>query len=197
MDTHADIFKIETNHVIPSRGKVLISEPFLYDEMFGRSVVLLVDHTQDGTMGLILNKPLPLLLNEVLKEFKDVVDIPIYKGGPLSTDTLFYLHTLNDVEDSLQIGAGFYLNGDFDAIRRYILQGNDITGKVRFFLGYSGWEHNQLSLEIEENTWLIGSAERNTLMDESGTSSLWKNVLGQMGGKYETWSRFPQIPTLN
>lgn len=106
MDTHADIFKIETNHVIPSRGKVLISEPFLYDEMFGRSVVLLVDHTQDGTMGLILNKPLPLLLNEVLKEFKDVVDIPIYKGGPLSTDTLFYLHTLNDVEDSLQIGAG-------------------------------------------------------------------------------------------
>lgn len=197
MDTHADIFKIETNHVIPSRGKVLISEPFLYDEMFGRSVVLLVDHTQDGTMGLILNKPLPLQLNEVLKEFKDVADIPIYKGGPLSTDTLFYLHTLNDVEDSLQIGAGFYLNGDFDAIRRYILQGNDITGKVRFFLGYSGWEHNQLSLEIEENTWLIGSAERNTLMDERGTSSLWKNVLGQMGGKYETWSRFPQIPTLN
>ena len=197
MDTNADIFKIETNHVVPSRGKVLISEPFLYDEMFGRSVNLLVDHTTDGTMGLVLNKPLPLSLNDVLKEFKDINNIPIYKGGPLSTDTLFYLHTLKDVEDSLQIGKGVYLNGDFDAIRRYILQGNDIDGKIRFFLGYSGWEHDQLCQEIEENTWLIGSTGISSLMDEKGSAELWKNVLGQLGGKYEIWSRFPQIPTLN
>lgn len=197
MDTNADIFKIETNHVVPSRGKVLISEPFLYDEMFGRSVILLVDHSTDGTMGLVLNKPLPLSLNDVLKEFKDISNIPIYKGGPLSTDTLFYLHTLKDVEDSLQIGKGVYLNGDFDAIRRYILQGNDIDGKIRFFLGYSGWEHDQLCQEIEENTWLIGSTNIASLMNEKGSAELWKNVLGQLGGKYEIWSRFPQIPTLN
>lgn len=197
MDTNADIFKIETNHVVPSRGKVLISEPFLYDEMFGRSVILLVDHSTDGTMGLVLNKPLPLSLNDVLKEFKDISNIPIYKGGPLSTDTLFYLHTLKDVEDSLQIGKGVYLNGDFDAIRRYILQGNDIDGKIRFFLGYSGWEHDQLCQEIEENTWLIGSTSIASLMKEKGSAELWKNVLGQLGGKYEIWSRFPQIPTLN
>lgn len=197
MDTNADIFKIETNHVVPSRGKVLISEPFLYDEMFGRSVILLVDHSTDGTMGLVLNKPLPLSLNDVLKEFKDISNIPIYKGGPLSTDTLFYLHTLKDVEDSLQIGKGVYLNGDFDAIRRYILQGNDIDGKIRFFLGYSGWEHDQLCQEIEENTWLIGSTSIASLMNEKGSTELWKNVLGQLGGKYEIWSRFPQIPTLN
>lgn len=197
MDTNADIFKIETNHVVPSRGKVLISEPFLYDEMFGHSVILLVDHSTDGTMGLVLNKPLPLSLNDVLKEFKDISNIPIYKGGPLSTDTLFYLHTLKDVEDSLQIGKGVYLNGDFDAIRRYILQGNDIDGKIRFFLGYSGWEHDQLCQEIEENTWLIGSTSIASLMNEKGSAELWKNVLGQLGGKYEIWSRFPQIPTLN
>lgn len=97
--------------------------------MFGRSIILLVDHTLDGTMGLVLNKPLPLYLNDVLKDFKDVENIPIYKGGPLCTDTLFYLHTLKGIKDSLQIGKGFYLNGDFDAIRRYILEGNDITGK--------------------------------------------------------------------
>lgn len=197
MDTNTNIFKIETNHVMPSRGKVLISEPFLYDEMFGRSVILLVDHSPDGTMGLVLNKPLPLLLNDLLNEFKDTADIPIYTGGPLSTDTLFYLHTLPDVEGSLQIGKGFYLNGNFDAIRRYILQGNDIAGKVRFFLGYSGWEHGQLSREIEENTWLIGTAEIPSLMNEKGSAELWKSTLGQLGGKYEVWSRFPQIPTLN
>ena len=175
MDINTDIFKIETNHVLPSRGKVLISEPFLYDEMFGRSIILLVDHTLDGTMGLVLNKSLPLYLNDVLKDFKDVENIPIYKGGPLCT----------------------YLNGDFDAIRRYILEGNDITGKIRFFLGYSGWEHDQLCQEIEENTWLIGSTNIASLMDEKGSAELWKNVLGELGGKYQTWSRFPQIPTLN
>ena len=152
MDINTDIFKIETNHVLPSRGKVLISEPFLYDEMFGRSIILLVDHTLDGTMGLVLNKSLPLYLNDVLKDFKDVENIPIYKGGPLCTDTLFYLHTLKGVKDSL---------------------------------------------EIEENTWLIGSTNIASLMDEKGSAELWKNVLGELGGKYQTWSRFPQIPTLN
>ena len=91
MDINTDIFKIETNHVLPSRGKVLISEPFLYDEMFGRSIILLVDHTLDGTMGLVLNKSLPLYLNDVLKDFKDVENIPIYKGGPLCTDTLLWM----------------------------------------------------------------------------------------------------------
>ena len=68
MYINTDIFKIETNHIVPARGKVLISEPFLCDHMFGRSVILLVDHTQDGTMGLVMNKPLPLFLNDLLSE---------------------------------------------------------------------------------------------------------------------------------
>ena len=110
MYSNIDIFKIETNHVVPARGKVLISEPFLCDHMFGRSVILLVDHTHDGTMGLVLNKPLPLFLNDVLQDFNCPESIPIYKGGPLSTDTLFYLHTLESIAGALPIGKGFYLN---------------------------------------------------------------------------------------
>ena len=117
MYSNIDLFKIETNHVVPARGKVLISEPFLCDHMFGRSVILLVDHTHDGTMGLVLNKPLPLFLNDVLKDFDCPENIPIYKGGPLSTDTLFYLHTLKGITGALPIGKGFYLNGDFEAIK--------------------------------------------------------------------------------
>ena len=196
MDINTDIFKIETNHVLPSRGKVLISEPFLYDEMFGRSIILLVDHTLDGTMGLVFNKSLPLYLNDVLKDFKDVENIPIYKGGPLCTDTLFYLHTLKGIKDSLQIGKGFYLNGDFDALKKHILQGNNINGKVRFFLGYSGWEYEQLIQEIKENTWLIAKEEASYLLNGEA-KDMWKNTLGKLGSKYETWSRFPQVPSLN
>lgn len=197
MYTNIDLFKIETNHVVPARGKILISEPFLCDHMFGRSVILLVDHTEEGTMGLVMNKPLPLFLNDVLKEFNYSENIPIYKGGPISTDTLFYLHTLEGIAGALPIGKGFYLNGDFEAIKDYIMQGNPTKGKIRFFLGYSGWEYSQLSQEIQENTWLVGKEDISSLMDEDSSSELWKDALCKLGGKYEIWSRFPQIPTLN
>jgi putative transcriptional regulator len=73
-------------------------------------------------MGLVLNKPLPLFLNDVLKDFNCPENIPIYKGGPLSTDTLFYLHTLKGITGALSIGKGFYLNGDFEYIKNYIMQ---------------------------------------------------------------------------
>ena len=197
MYINTDIFKIETNHIVPARGKVLISEPFLCDHMFGRSVLLLVDHTQDGTMGLVMNKRLPLFLNDVLSEIDCREDIPIYKGGPISTDTLFYLHTLENIADSLPIANGFYLNGDFAAIKQFMAEGNSIKGKIRFFLGYSGWESGQLKQEIEENTWLVDKADIPSLMDEKASKNLWKDALGKLGGKYEMWSRFPQIPTLN
>ena len=197
MYSNINLFKIETNHVVPARGKVLISEPFLCDHMFGRSVILLVDHTHDGTMGLVLNKPLPLFLNDVLKDFDCPESIPIYKGGPLSTDTLFYLHTLEGITGALSIGKGFYLNGDFNAIKEYIMRGNPIKGKIRFFLGYSGWEYEQLCREIKENTWLVGKEDLNSLMNVNNSKELWKNGLGKLGSKYEMWSHFPPIPTLN
>ena len=197
MYSNTDIFKIETNHIVPAQGKILISEPFLCDHIFGRSVILLVDHTKEGTMGLVLNKPLPLFLNDILQDFNYQENIPIYKGGPLSTDTLFYLHTLEGITDSLPISNGLYLNGDFNAIKEYILQGNPIKGKIRFFLGYSGWEYEQLHRELEENTWLVSTESKDPIMDENAGTELWKNSLGRLGSKYELWSRFPQIPALN
>ena len=126
MNIDSDIFKIQSNNVLPSRGRILISEPFLRDATFGRSVILLVDHTDEGSMGLVINKQLPLFLNDIIMEFKYLDEIPLYKGGPIATDTLFYLHTLSDIPDSISISKGLYLNGDFDEIKKYILQGNKI-----------------------------------------------------------------------
>lgn len=191
-----DIFKIQSNNALPDKGKLLISEPFLQDVNFGRSVILLIDHGNEGTMGIIMNKQLPLLVNDVIQEFKYLNDIPLYRGGPVSTDTLFYLHTLPDIEGSIKIGEGTYLNGEFDSIKRYVLQGNPIEGKIRFFLGYSGWEAEQLKHEIQENTWLIGQADMDSLMNNP-IKDMWKTSLGKLGKKYETWSRYPEIPSLN
>lgn len=196
MNINQDIFKIQSNNVLPSRGKILISEPFLRDATFGRSVILLVDHTEEGSMGLVVNKPLPLLLNDIIMEFKYIDEIPLYKGGPVATDTLFYLHTLAEVSGSISISKGLYLNGDFNEIKKYILQGNKISEHIRFFLGYSGWESNQLHNEIKENTWLVSEEEKSYLMKDD-TKDMWRKALEKLGSKYETWSRFPQVPTFN
>lgn len=147
-------------------------------------------------MGLIINKELPLLVNDVIKEFKYIDDIPLFKGGPMANDTLFYLHSLRHIPEALPISDGLYLNGDFNAIKKYILQGNPIKGKIRFFLGYSGWEEKQLAQEIEENTWIIGQEESTYLLNERG-GTMWKKSLEKLGSKYEAWSRFPQVPSLN
>lgn len=196
MNIDSDIFKIQSNNVLPSRGKILISEPFLRDATFGRSVVLLIDHTEEGSMGLIINKQLPIFVNDIIKEFKYIEDIPLYKGGPIATDTLFYLHTLADISGAISISKGLFLNGDFEEIKRYILQGNQIDRYIRFFLGYSGWESEQLSTELRENTWLV-SKEENAYLMNGDTKDMWKQALEKLGSKYETWSRFPQVPTFN
>mgnify|MGYP001157702506 FL=1 len=196
MNIDSDIFKIQSNNVLPSRGKILISEPFLRDATFGRSVVLLIDHTEEGSMGLIISKQLPIFVNDIIKEFKYIENIPLYKGGPIATDTLFYLHTLADIPGAIPISKGLYLNGDFDEIKKYILQGNKVDHYIRFFLGYSGWESEQLSTELKENTWLV-SKEENAYLMNGDTKDMWKQALEKLGSKYETWSRFPQVPTFN
>ncbi|ERI85482.1 YqgE/AlgH family protein [Bacteroides pyogenes] len=196
MNSESDIFKIQSNNVVPARGKVLISEPFLRDTTFGRSVILLIDHSNEGSMGLIINKQLPLCLNDIIKELKYEDEIPLYKGGPVATDTLFFIHTLPDISGSLSINKGLYLNGDFDEIKKYILQGNKVNNRIRFFLGYSGWESDQLDSEIKENTWLISKEDNAYLMRED-IKDMWKRSLEKLGSKYETWARFPQVPTLN
>ena len=196
MDIDSDIFKIQSNNVLPSRGKILISEPFLRDATFGRSVILLIDHTDEGTMGLIINKPLPIFVNDIIKEFKYIDDIPLYKGGPVATDTLFYLHTLANISGAIPVSKGLYLNGDFDEIKKYILQGNKVDQHIRFFLGYCGWEGEQLNDELKENTWLVSKEDKDYLMN-SDTNDMWKEALEKLGSKYEAWSRFPRVPTFN
>ncbi|WP_042368990.1 YqgE/AlgH family protein [Bacteroides neonati] len=196
MNNDADIFKIESNNVLPSQGKILISEPFLCDVTFRRSVVLLVDHTNEGTMGLIINKELPLSLNHLIHEFKYIDTIPLFKGGPICTDTLFYLHTLPDIPEAFQVNQELYINGNFDAIKRYILQGNPVEGKIRFFLGYSGWQYEQLEREITENSWMISKEKASYLLTEE-SKDMWRKSLEKLGSKYEAWSRFPQVPSLN
>ena len=148
------IFQVESNKLRPRQGGLLISAPFLRDYHFARSVVLVVDHNEEGSMGLVLNKIFSSLmtLNELVPALSALPPIPLYKGGPIGRETLFYLHTLSCLKDALPLGNGLYLNGDFDQMQQYILSGAPTQGVVRFFLGYAGWQKGQLMQEIEANT---------------------------------------------
>lgn len=192
------VFQIESNKVMPIKGNILISSPFLSDYNFARSVVLLIEHNEEGSMGIVMNKDFRnhILLNDLLPALEFAQRVPVYKGGPMSRETIFFLHTLKDLDGALPLGNGLYLNGDFDEVQKYILDGKPIDGVFRFFSGYAGWENGQLMKEIEENSWLIGDSDKEALLDLH-YSEMWRSSLTGLGGKYAIWARYPRYPYLN
>lgn len=192
------IFQVESNKVLPRQGGLLISAPFLRDWHFARSVVLVVDHNEEGSMGLVLNKNFSSLmtLNDLVPALAALPPIPLYKGGPIGRETLFYLHTLSYLKDALPLGNGLYLNSDFDQMQQYILSGAPTQGVVRFFMGYAGWQKGQLKQEIEANTWIVNNESEVDLLNMY-LRDLWRESLCDMGGKYAVWSRYPKYPIMN
>ena len=192
------IFQVESNKVLPRQGGLLISAPFLRDYHFSRSVVLMVEHNDEGSMGIVMNKNFSNLmtLNELVPELASIPPIPLYKGGPVGRDTLFYLHTFSYLKDALPLGNGLYVNGDFEQMKRYIMAGGETQGMVRFFMGYAGWQKGQLKQEIEDNTWLVSNESKVDLLSMY-LRDLWQESLCGLGGKYAIWSRYPKYPSMN
>ena len=94
------------------------------------------------------------------------------------------------------MGNGLYLNGDFDAMQKYILDGGPTQGVVRFFCGYAGWQRGQLQEEIESNTWLVNNHHNVDLLNMY-LRDLWQEALTDLGGKYAIWARYPRFPSMN
>jgi putative transcriptional regulator len=192
------LFQVESNKEFPRQGSLLIAAPFLRDYQFSRTVILMVEHNEEGSMGIILNKNFSNLmtLNEVVPELASLPPIPLYKGGPVGRDTLFYLHTLSYLKDALPLGNGLYLNGDFNQMQQYILSGAPTQGVARFFMGYAGWQKGQLKQEMKQNTWIVNNESQVDLLNMY-LRDLWQEALCDMGGKYMIWSRYPKYPFMN
>lgn len=198
MAPYKNIFKITHNNLLPAQGSMLISEPFLQDVYFQRSVVLLVEHTSKGSMGFVLNKKTDLTVNSFFKDLEELPGMPIYLGGPVSSNRLFFIHTLGDaiIPDTVKITDQLYFDGNFDTLKRYMLNGHSIEGKVKFFLGYSGWTEGQLGNEIDRNSWVVSHDASANIMQADG-EDLWKNSLESLGNAYKTWTKYPKDPYLN
>jgi putative transcriptional regulator len=176
---------------------MLIAEPFMNEPYFGRSVVLLTQHSDLGSMGLVLNKPLKLFLHEIIEGVKIEENIPVFCGGPVGSKSLFYLHNIPHISNSLPVTKQLFLGGDFISLLESINDGLGISGRVRFFLGYAGWDDNQLAEEIKHQSWLVAKMATEEVLQPSNTEILWGNSMKAMGGKYKRWVDFPQNPNLN
>ncbi len=195
MELDINIFKIEYNKVVPKKGRVLVSEPFLKDTYFKRSLVLLTEHSIDGAVGFVLNKPLAIKASEVINDFPEI-DAGVSIGGPVSTNTIHYLHTVGKlIPNSLQILDNIYWGGNFEIMRELIRSGEINESQIRFFLGYSGWQAGQLENELDQNSWLVTEINQSQIMNVS--ENLWKNTVNQLGDKYKIWQNYPENPSLN
>jgi len=192
------LFKIKHNDTLPARGSILISEPFSQEPYFQRSVVLLVDHSHKSSMGFVLNKKSNLFVNSFFKELELCHEMPIYIGGPVSPNRLFFIHSLGEevVPDSIKVNDHLYFDGDFESLKKYVLAGNSIQNKVKFFLGYSGWSEGQLNSEIEHDAWIVSKTTNHNVMFGDG-ELLWKRMLESLGTNYAFWLQIPKDPYLN
>jgi len=196
VENEFDLFTILPEDKIPENGKILISEPFLPDTFFNRSIIYLTDHTAEGSVGFILNKKLNIKVKDAISGF-DLCDDTLNMGGPVAPDTLHYLHTAGDlIPKSVSVGGKIFWGGDIDVIRSLIAFGKLDKSRIRFFLGYSGWSAGQLDRELKENSWAIAKIRSDLVMGNRGDDT-WKMVLRSLNNKYRVWADFPDSPDMN
>lgn len=196
MKLNTNIFRIETNHVDPKQGNILIAEPFLSGSYFNRSIIILASCDEKGAIGFILNKRVDYPVEDLLTDFPDF-DADIHIGGPVGTDSIYFIHTLGDViPGSVLIKENLYWGGDFETLKQQIRLGLVNREQVRFFLGYSGWDAGQLEEEIKENSWLVADVSEANLMNID-ENLMWVESVRAMGGKYTMWENYPENPSLN
>jgi putative transcriptional regulator len=178
-------------------GQLLLSEPFMPDENFRRTVVLVCEHTIDnGTVGLIINKPINLRLNDIMEDFPPFKG-KVFLGGPVGTDTLQFLHGLgNRIEGSVQLTDNLYWGGDFEQVKQLMREEKVQQNEIRFYLGYSGWSAGQLDSELKDNSWIITPATGKHIF-QTPHEVLWREVMQKMGGIYSTMTGYPENPALN
>jgi putative transcriptional regulator len=160
-----------TNQTIKT-GSVLISAPSLEDPYFDKVVIYITEYNDKGAMGFVMNQVFDRTFNE-LTEFQNSKPFPLYEGGPVERENLYFIHRAPDViKQGRPIADGVYMGGDFKQTVTYLNSAYDAESNLRLFIGYSGWDPNQLEDEIKEGSWLIVEASVTTIF-QTAEESLW------------------------
>jgi putative transcriptional regulator len=185
------------NKLLPAKGRILISDPFEGDDFFERSVVYLCEHSEEGSFGFVLNNLVEINLKE-LNQFFPSIEISLSTGGPVETESIFFLHTRGDEFNlSTKISEGIYIGGDFQQLYESITKEHIQKNEIRFFLGYSGWSAGQLEEEIKQNAWIVAEIKNASEIMEIHQPDTWKYFMEKLGKKYKMMTDFPINPNDN
>lgn len=182
-------------NVVPQAGKVLIAEPFLMEPIFQRSVVYMVNHDHTGSLGFVLNKPSNATLIDVFPNLG--IHSPIYFGGPVEQESLFFMHNYGDlIEGAMPIANNIYWGGSFESLQKLVDNNQFDSKRVKFFSGYSGWSQEQLNEELQQQSWVVSNLDSRQVLANQN-KKLWKLVMQKMGKKFAVMANFPEDPALN
>lgn len=185
------------NEITPQKGSLLISEPFMLDPRFLRSVILLCEHNDEGTLGFVLNNKTDVRISQLVQNIPEC-DFPIYLGGPVAQENLFFVHNRFDLLLSgEEVAPGIYFGGDEEKLMDAIRLNSIKSDEIKFFIGYSGWSATQLQQEIEQNSWAVQNKYPRQIVWEGDGELLWKDAIIGLGPRYAHVANFPQSPELN
>ena len=177
------------------RGQLLIASPALLDPNFRRAVVLVTEHTEEGAMGLVLNRPTEAAVVDAVPPLEDLVEpgACVHVGGPVQPNAVVVLAEFGDPEESaalVLVDVGFVrADVEPDALP-------SSTRRARVFAGYAGWGEGQLEAELEEESWIVEPALVEDVFAEDA-DELWSRVLKRKGGQYAVVALMPPDPSLN
>ena len=165
------------------KGTFIISQPLISDKRFEKTIILITESNKDGTLGFVVNQETNVKINELIKDFKKRKDY-CYYGGPVQVDNLFYFHQKGSIiNKSKKIFNNIYFGGDFNQIKEYIKSGLINENDIRFFLGYCGWEKNQLENELKEKSWVIINKQKDFFKEKLN----WEKSLIEFNEEYKIW----------
>lgn len=180
-----------------SSTQLLFADPNLYnDTYFNRSVIFLAQYNDQGALGFILNQPSGHQLHELVPELE--LETPVFFGGPVAEDEIFYLHHNSlKLPGSIPIDTHWSWGNRLEGLEHFKKNPKVQETQYRLFLGYSGWESQQLEKEIESKSWVPEQFPSTAKLLQTSFKVLWSNKMRKLGGRYLMWSNLPDNPQHN
>ncbi len=179
------------------KGSFLIATPEIDSGFFFRGVVLVCEHSVNGSFGLLINKSLELELPEEILNINQLANphIGLRAGGPVQTNQMMLLHDSEQLQQqTLKVANGVFLGGDIQFLQDSL---SDQNGPyIHLCFGYAGWGTGQLEREFLDGHWFLHPASNNHIFHVH-PDKLWQTLLREMGGRYATLSMIPEDLTLN
>ena len=181
------------------KGSLLVANPVLPDPNFSRTVILLCNHDEQGSFGLIINRTTNLKARDLFSniDILNAYNEKIYLGGPVSQSMVFFLYRSScGIEGLDEVCPGIYLGSSLETLEEFYPKIKNPEQDIRFYLGYSGWSGGQLAREMDQNSWLIQDADAQFVFLDS-ESMVWPEVVNSLGEKYQYLTKAPVNPQWN